>query len=363
MKHFPSETRLNLRFSSQPPRTEEPMPKQKTIRILQTDLLEHPAVKAWGELRPERVEPEQIEILKQKTKGAVYRLAGVGPGNSAIIAKRARQAKAVIERTIYEEVLPHLPVTTLHYYGCIEEEDGRFWWLFLEDVGEQRYSPSVEEHRALAARWFGEMHTSAERVGLKANLPDRGPNLYLTYLRSARELIPQIRPITSLSVDDMAVLINIVSICVFLEAHWSQVETFCDRMPRTFVHDDCLAKNVHVRTTQAGLTIAPIDWGGAGWGLPATDLGQLRLPYRGQPPANPDIATYQSIVRDQWPSLDAQTIQQLANLGQMFWSLKVISRAVPEFDYEWAHIEHVMYNFRIYEAALADSIRLARWEN
>jgi hypothetical protein len=205
------------------------------------------------------------------------------------------------------------------------------------------------------------MHTSAEGADLKASLPDRGPNLYLSYLRSAHESIPQIRAITSLSADDTAVLTHIVSLCEFLQAHWSQIETFCDRMPRAFIHDDCLAKNVHVRTTQAGLVFTPFDWGGAGWGLPATDLGQLRLPYRRQPPDDPDYATYRSIVRDQWPSLDVRTIALLPNLGQMFWSLKVISRAVPEFDCEWAQTEQVMYNFRIYETTLADSMRSARW--
>jgi thiamine kinase-like enzyme len=339
------------------------MSRQKPIEILQTDLLEHPAVEAWTELRPERVKPERIEVLKEKKKGAVYRLAGVGPGNSAVIAKRARRAKAVVERAIYEEVLPNLPVATFHYYGCIEEGDSRFWWLFLEDVGGQQYSPYVGEHRTLAARWFGVMHTASESVTMKTHLPDRGPNLYLTYLRSAHELIPQIPAIPSLRATDLAVLTNIVSMCEFLEAHWSQVEGFCNQMPCTLIHDDCLAKNVHVRMTQAGPTIAPFDWGGAGWGLPATDLGQLRLPYRGQPPDNPDFVTYLSIVRDQWPSLDLQTIQQLANLGQMFWSLKVISRGVPEFDYEWAQVEHIMNNFKIYETALADSIRSARWDN
>ena len=339
------------------------MPKQRTAKILQINLLEHPAVKAWGELQPGRVKPDQIEILKQKKKGSVYRLVGVGLGNSAVIAKRARQEKAVIERAIYEEVLPNLPIPTLHYYGCIEEDESRFWWLFLEDVGGQQYSPFVEEHRALAARWFGIMHTTFNSAGLNVNLPDRGPNLYLTYQRSARELIPRIQTITSVAAEDLAVLTNIVSMCEFLEVHWSQVESFCDQMPRTFIHDDCLAKNVHVRTTQAGLTIAPFDWGGAGWGLPATDLGQLRLPYRGQPPDNPDFATYLSVVRDQWPSLDLQAIQDLANLGQLFWSLKVISRSIPEFNYERAQIEYVMDNFRIYEATLADSIRSARWGN
>jgi hypothetical protein len=74
----------------------------KALKILPSDLLEHPAVKAWSELRSERIEPERIEILKRSNKGAVYRLPGVGPGNPAVIAKRARQEQAVVERTIYK---------------------------------------------------------------------------------------------------------------------------------------------------------------------------------------------------------------------------------------------------------------------
>lgn len=339
------------------------MAKQGKTKTIQTDLLEHPAVKAWGKLQQQRVRPGWIEVLKEKKKGAVYRLAGVGPGDSAVIAKRARLEKAAIERTIYEMVLPHLSVTTLHYFGSIAEDDGCFWWLFLEDAGDQPYSPFVEEHRSTAARWLGAMHTNARRVDLKARLLDRGPNLYRDQVGSICELIPQICTIRALSADDLAVLTNIVSMCEFLEAHWSQIELFCEQVPRTFIHDDCLAKNVHVRTTRNGLTIAPFDWGGAGWGLPATDLGQLRLPYRGQPPEHPDFVAYLSLVRDLWPSFSVQIIQQLANLGQMFWSIKVIRRALPEFDCAWAQIEHLMYNLRIYETTLADSIRSARWGN
>ena len=339
------------------------MPKQKTNRIPQTDLLEHPAVKAWGELRPERVEPAQIEVLKQKQKGTINRLAGVGPGNSAVIAKRCRHDKAVIERAVYEKVLLHLPVTTLHYYGCVEEEDNQFWWLFLEDVGDQRYSPSVEAHRTLAARWLGAMHTAAEGLRAKIPLPNRGPDYYLMYLRAVLEAIPQIQPIPSLKATDQTILRHIVALCEFLEAHWSQVETFCDRMPRTFIHGDCLVTNVRVQPNQAGLTLAPFDWASAGWGLPATDLGKLGLPYRSVPPTEPDYAAYWSIVRDQWPSLNVQSIQQLAKLGQMFWSLKVISLGVREFDYDEAHIESIINKLNVYESVLANTIRSARWEN
>jgi hypothetical protein len=359
---------------------------------------EHPAVKAWAELGPGRVEPERIEALKEKKKGAVYRLAGVGPGNSAVIAKRCRYERAVIERAVYEEVLPHLPLPMPDYYGCVvedpvnvfriaysvagvnmeygirnteytirnadrEEEDSRFWWLFLEDVGDERYSPYMKEHCALAAQWLGAMHTGADGLRVRASLPNRGPAHYLMYLQSARQAIPQIRAIPSLKATEQTILQNIVAMCEYLEANWGQVETFCERMPRTFIHGDCLAKNVHVRTTRARLTIAPFDWGGAGWGLPATDLGQLGLPYRDLPPTQPDCATYWSVVREQWPSLDLQTIRQLANLGQMFWALKVISRGVPEFDYPGAHLESIINKFSVYKSVLANTIRSARWED
>jgi hypothetical protein len=346
---------------SRPARKEKRSHKPKVVETITTNLLEHPAVEAWAELRPERVEPEQIEVLKFKKNGAVYRLGGVGPGGSAVIAKRCRHERAVTERTVYEEVLPRLPVTTTPYYGCWEEADNRFWWLFLEDVGDQRYSPLVQGYPAMAAEWLGAMHAGANGRWVKEVLTDRGPDHNLTYLRSARETIPKIRAIPSLEPTERTILQNIVSLCEFLEAQWGQLERFCEGMPRTFVHGDCLAKNVHVRSSRAGPALAPFDWGGAGWGLPATDLGQLGLPGRHLPAADPDYASYLSVVRDRWPNFDIQMVQQLANLGQMFWSLKVISRSVPAFDYEGAHIESIVSNFNIYKSVLANSIRSAKW--
>ncbi len=204
---------------------------------------------------------------------------------------------------------------------------------------------------------------AGENLKVKNLLPDRGPDHYLIYLRSARQAIPHIRTFSSLKPTDRTILQNIVSMCEFLEDKWGEVNDFCAQMPRTFVHGDCLAKNVHVRMSQAGLSIAPYDWGGAGWGLPATDLGQLGLPYRHLPPTDPDCATYLSVVRDQWPDFDLHIVQQLANLGQMFWSLKVISRGVQEFDYQEAHIETIMDKFRVYKSVLANTIRAAQWEN
>src|SRR5437867_10495561 len=137
-----------------------------TIRpVLEADLPEYPAVKAWGQLRPEFGVPRRAEIVcgfgKKRWKRTVCRLEGVGPAGSAVIAKRCPRAQALLERTFYEEILPHLPVPTLRYYGSEEEPDTGFCWLFLGDADGEPYSPLLEEHRVLAARWLSLLHMSS----------------------------------------------------------------------------------------------------------------------------------------------------------------------------------------------------------
>src|SRR5207247_1784844 len=110
--------------------------------------IEHPAVHAWSRLGPKQIEPEAIERLKLKNKSAVYRLRGVGPDGSSVIAKRCLTATAQIERVIYEECLPCLPVTSLRSYGLLEDPANRaFSWLFLEDASGQEYSQHDAGHR------------------------------------------------------------------------------------------------------------------------------------------------------------------------------------------------------------------------
>jgi hypothetical protein len=327
--------------------------------ILRENLREHPAVRAWSALSPARVEPDHVALLKRKAKGAVYRLAGVGPGGASVIAKRCSREKGAIERAVYERVLPRLPLATLDYHGFVEEEDGRFAWLFLEDLGDERYRPEVEEHRVLAARWLAFLHTAAEGADLGADLPARGPDRYRGQLRSVRAALPGIRALPALPPHGIEVLERIASACERLESSWSRVEALCEGAPGALVHDDCLAKNVHVCPSEAGPRVVPIDWGGAGFGLAATDLGQLALPHRGPPEHEPEYAAYLDVARRRWPELDLETVRRLANLGQLFWALKVIDRGIPEFACDWARPEDVARNLGIYEAALARSMRVA----
>jgi hypothetical protein len=325
------------------------------------NLREHPAVRAWSGLSPDRVEPDHVVVLKQKAKGAVYRLAGVGPRGCPIIAKRAQREKAAVERAVYERVLPRLPRNPVGYHGFVEEADGCFAWLFLEDVGDERYAPEDPEHRSLAARGLALLHTAALDAEVGAAFPPRGPEHYRGYLRSITETLPRFRSLPMLPPEGNAVLGPIADSCARLRSCWDRIEAFCAAAPSTLAHGDCLMKNVHVRTSADGRWIAPFDWGGAGWGIAATDLGQLALPLLGPPEHHPDYAAYLGVARCRWPELDLETVRQLANLGQLFWALKVIARGLPELECGWARPEDVLANLGIYGAALERSMRVAAW--
>src|SRR5213079_290622 len=95
-----------------------------------TNQKEHPAVQAWSRLHPGRVSPGTIETLKRNKKSAIYRLRGVGPKGSAVIAKRCLTATALTERILYQDILPCLPVPSLRYFGFLEDQEAQFCWLF-----------------------------------------------------------------------------------------------------------------------------------------------------------------------------------------------------------------------------------------
>ena len=69
--------------------------------------------------------------------------------------------------TIYEEVLAGLTVPSLHYYGFLDDPDGEYCWLFVEEATGAAYSRLVAADRAQAARWLGLLH----RVRLRRRTP------------------------------------------------------------------------------------------------------------------------------------------------------------------------------------------------
>jgi hypothetical protein len=380
---------------------------------MQTDLLEHPAVKAWLRLQPARVEPESIEILDSKgkkkacwiklqskraepesieildrktrawirfrservqrehteilkEKRSIYRLNGVGTEGSAVIAKQCERSTGMLEDTIYRGILSRLPVSSPYCYGFVEEPSDEFCWLFLEDAGTEMFRYYIREHRALAARWLGHMHTSAVYAAATACLPDRGPDYYLEHLRLARDTIQRAIVNSPFGPGDQVVLESVVSRCNVLESCWSKVERFCDRMPQTLVHSDFQRSNIRVRNGQTGIALLPFDWEMAGWAIPAADLEEFE---------QADLAIYWSVVRRSWPYLDVQDIQQMANLGRIFRGLATISWECWNFEdiwESWPHeyrslkherIKTAVITMKICEVRIADAMRQATWED
>jgi len=309
---------------------------------------EHPVVRVWRELRPASAGPDSVHVLRERSSCAIYRLTGVGPGGSAVIAKRCRAARARVERAVYEEILPRLPVDSPRCYGIIEDE-GRSCWLFLEDVGGERYVTSDPEHCALAGRWLGLMHTSAailaDAAAAAARLPDGGPGRYLGHLRSAREDILRNISNPALTAEEVALLRTLASQLDLLGRRWGWLEESCPRAPSTLVHGDFRPKNAYIRRDHGGAHLFPIDWEMAGWGVPAADLTRV------------DIAAYWSVVRECW-SLDLEAVRRLATVGQIFRSLAAMSWVSPQLAYDSPlYLSRPMSWLRTIQARLSDAVR------
>jgi hypothetical protein len=348
-------------------------------------LLEHPAVRAWAKLRPGARRPTAVVRLQKRTKATVYRLEGAGPGGSDLIAKRSSPERVHRERAVYEEVLPLLPVRTVRYHGFVEGPDGEGCWLFVEDAGGEGYSPCSAEHRALAGRWLGLLHTSAARLALpkpedrgprtedrtsgflssvlgprsSGAVADRGPDYYLDHLHSGRETILRHQGHTALTPGDVAVLAAVVLQCESVADNWGRVRRWCATMPCTFIHGDFAPKNLRVRP---GPALVPFDWGSAGWGVPAADLVQAGAGPEGDWDywASPELAAYCAAARGAWPSLDATDLRGFATVGKIFRCLTCIALTARSLATPW--VERALRNMAIYRAQLADAIREAGWQ-
>lgn len=330
------------------------MPKNNSVKIILTNLLDHQAIKAWNELGLDHIEPEMIVILKEHNKSAIYRLVDIGPVSRSIIGKRCQRPTAMVERAIYEEILPYLPMPTLNYYGFVEEPEGQFCWLFLEDAYGNEFSPCIEAHRTLAARWLATMHTSAADIVGTVRLPDRGPAYYLSQLQSASNTILQNLDNPSLNSDHIVTLRAVLSQYKLLESRWGEVDRLSHCIPRTLVHGDFVAKNMFIRSTKAGIALLPFDWENAGYGLVITDLVQSPASST-RFSANPDIATYWTGVRNCWPDLNIHDLQRLANFGTLFRLLDAINWIAEELSGEW--VQRPMSTIEVYQASLVKVIQ------
>ena len=337
----------------------------KTTRTLTETLperlVEHRAVKAWAALNPERVVPESIEVLKFKrleSKSAVYRLNGVAPDGSTVIAKRCCSLTAAVERIIYEEFLPQLPLPAVRYYGHVDEPGGEFCWLFLENAGRLEYSPRDAGHRSLAARWLASIQAAAVGAGLETRLPTRDTDYYLHLLRSTRDRLGQHFSNAELFAADVETLRNLSSQFDAIEAHWTELRDTCDGLPPTLVHGDFVAKNVRLGADSKSPAFLVFDWEYAGWGVPATDLSQ----FIGRS-VSPDLEVYSAFLNASSRAYRGSA-RRLAECGKFFRLIEKISWPGSALTFgPYSLLEKPLSYLKSYEPRVAEALREANWNN
>jgi hypothetical protein len=233
------------------------------------------AARAWRTLHDESIDGDGIVLVRQSRNTTVYRLSTRG---GPIIAKRCPSTTANVERTIYEQLLTRVTVPTLTYHGALEEPEGQFCWLFVEDAGGDRYEEHRGEHRAAAARWLGALHYSIKSPPAPEALPSRSPCHYRQLLESALELLRNRRHHLGRSRNKRRTELDaVVAHCARLSEVWPELEHACDGSEDTLVHGDIVTHNARLRKTPEGLFFLPFDWEKAGWGSPAEDLSSVDL--------------------------------------------------------------------------------------
>ena len=335
-----------------------PPPAVPSVTERRANLRSHPAVHAWYQLYP-HAEPLGITPLRvRRKKNMVYRLEGAGRTGGGVIAKRCPKAVALVERTVYEDILPRLRVPSIHHYGSLEEPEGEYSWLFIEEATGADYSNLLAEHRAQAARWLGLLHTAAAGAVSAGRLPDAGPNRYLDLLRGIRELMRRNLDNPVLSPDDAAFIEQLRARLDDLAAHWSRLEEICDGMRRTLVHGDFNGKNLRMRPANGDGGVFVFDWEHAGWGVPAVDLAQLAVPAR-RLSANPDIPTYWATVRERWPEVSLESWWRLAYCGTVFRTLSALFWDAQNLANDWAHA--FVGGMQMYAAELDSALERLDW--
>jgi hypothetical protein len=321
---------------------------------------DHPAAAAWQVLGSQRRIPTEVEAVKVKkhaAKSSVYRLLQATQDGAPVIAKRYGAAVHRVERIMYEEVLPLLPVSSLRYYGAVEDGDERVW-IFLEEAGGERFSPADAAHRSVASHWLAMLHTGAAELPLAGRLPDHGPARYRRHLVAGRRLILENLDNRAFTTDEVALLRAIAEQCDMVERRWEELEEICAEAPSTLVHGDFRPKNVFVRDEPEGRRLLVIDWETCGWGVPAADLAASR--HADAPTV--DLDAYCRIAEKQWPGFDRPLARRLIRVGLIFRQLAAI---------EWAAVSKVctrvegvathLEGLRVYHQELNQALKDQSW--
>jgi hypothetical protein len=235
------------------------------------DPLAHPAVAAWNRMTGAGAAPRSILRLN-KGHSVVYRLTGLAPDGSSVIAKLCRQGDVQKARDIYLRVLPLVPKPALTFHGS-QKAHFHAGWLFVEDAGAEYYADGNPRHRSAVSAWLGALHASLARHSQDFSLPETGLCIYRRKLSDALGRITRSLGHVESNSDDVATLRSALRLCERIESQWNQIGALVADGPCTVVHGDLAPKNILLREAAGRIEVFPVDWDTAGWGPPAADLG------------------------------------------------------------------------------------------
>jgi hypothetical protein len=300
-------------------------------------------VRAFRTIAPPQRRIKRVERLRAKKKCEIYRLELESPETS-VIAKRALTPGLAVERTVYESVLPQLPIPALRYVGFTADEDERFAWLFIEDAGDDPCS--LADHASDVARWLGTLHGAAAELELASALPERGPDHYLEHLRAARATIRDGFDNPALDGDGKVMLRELVSTCDVIETGWSSIEAICADLPRTLVHGDLVARNLRLRHDPSPAVLA-FDWECSGFGVPAADVYEL-----GREAKREELSAYCSTASQYTSGIGEEELRLLLLVGTGFRLLASADWASRHLRHAWP--ERATATLRCYERPLRE---------
>ena len=315
--------------------------------LTRTVSAKHPAIRSWSEVSGRRPEPARVQLLKNEHDRKVWRLIGLGPAGSNVIAKLNPEPDVAAEHRIYHEALNRLPLLAADHYGLLKDKNDSLCWAFLEDMRGIPYSPDEKEHWRVTAEFLAVLHTSGFEILRDIQLPDRGPSYYQHCLRAGRRRVCSALDHGHLTQSQRNVLTGIVEQCDDTERRWPQLEEFCGSMPQTFVHGDLGERNVCLRPGLPEPRVVLFDWVSAGWGFCGIDLT----------PDNLDLVAYSIVVRKVWPTLDVTTCKNMAAVGQLFRLLWAIHGASEYVESEGERLYWTIDTMSYYRADMAVALR------
>ena len=286
-------------------------------------ILNHPVLAAWNRLQSTPAEISTLEVWRESPRhhpASVYLLEFKSGGPGSVFAKRCERASGQVERFCYEEVVPRLALSSPAYFGSTDEPDGTSW-LFLEDVGREKFSAQDPTHRALASRWIGRLHRHGTEIEAARQLPEAGPPRYFQHLRDAHMRIREHFENPGLTSADREHLTGTLALLDRVEGRWDAIVRGCAGLPETVVHGDFRPKNVRIREEADGPILYALDWELAGWGIPVVDLAPGRGAL-GVLQIDPGI--YAGELRSHGPRLDREEVERFSLIGFMLRRLAAI---------------------------------------